>query len=112
MNHIHDYVINVTYESDFKLESVSIKVMGKIEDISLKILDEDFKKIEHWISNLRVPVLQMLCLVKLYTEEKFEEKRPNLIEDAKEVMRDDEIEFFQKKLLQLKGIKLYFLIKE
>ena len=66
--------------------------MGFIDDISLKVLDGDVKNTKPEISNLRVAILQMLCLERLYREEKDNGKRPRLILDGKELVKDDEIE--------------------
>ena len=40
--------------------------MGIIDDISLKVIDEDVENIQNDISNLRVAILQVLCLERLY----------------------------------------------
>ena len=74
-----------------------MRVMGIIDDFSLKVIDGDVKNIEHEISNPTVGVLQMLCLERLSRKEKDDEKRPNLIIDGKELIRDDKIESFQNK---------------
>ena len=37
----------------------------------MKVLDENFKNIQHDVSNLRIAIIQLLCLEKLYKEEKY-----------------------------------------
>ena len=65
LNYVHDYIINVLSESDFKHEDNRIKKLGIIDDISLKVINGDVENIGHDISNQRVAILQMLCLEKL-----------------------------------------------
>ena len=56
-------------ESGFKHEDSRTKVMGKIKNISLKVIDGDVVYNEHQIGSLRVATLQMLFLEKLYAQE-------------------------------------------
>ena len=57
-------------ESDFKHGNNRIKVTSLIDDFSLNVIDEDVKNIQHEMINLRVAILQMLCLENLYREKK------------------------------------------
>ena len=71
LNYVGDYIIILLSESDFKHENIRIKVMGIIDGISLKVIDRDVKTIEHDMSNLSVAILKMLCLERLYIDEKY-----------------------------------------
>ena len=68
LNYIRDYTIIVSSERDFKHEDDGIRVLGILDDLSLKVIDGDVKKIEREISNLRFAILQMLCLENFYRE--------------------------------------------
>ena len=50
---------------------------------------------------MRVAILQMLCLEKIFEEIKDNEKTSNFILDGKELVRDHKIESFQNKYLFL-----------
>ena len=91
LNYIRNYLINVISESEFKHDDNRIRVMSIIDDISLMVLDQDLKNIEHGKEN---------------------EKRPNLVIDGKKLFRDDGIESFRNKkwFSFVNGILLYFLI--
>ena len=43
LNYFREFINNVLSQSDFKHEDNRIKVMGIINDISLKVIDEDVK---------------------------------------------------------------------
>ena len=58
---------------------------------------EMLKFFEHETSNLRVVILQMLCLERFYREENYNENRPHFIKDGKEHIRDDKLQSFQNK---------------
>ena len=49
-------------ESDFKHVGNQVRVVGILDDISLKATDGDEESFEHKVSSLRVATLQMLCL--------------------------------------------------
>ena len=93
LNFIRYYMIIIS-ESDFKQEDNRIRVMGII-GISLKVIDGDVKNFEREISNMRVGILQMLFLERLYTEGRIYERRPSLIRDGTEVTNHDEMNLFK-----------------
>ena len=49
-------------EDDFKHGDHCNKVMGNLDDLSLNVMDEDVKTIEHEINNLRVASLKCRIL--------------------------------------------------
>ena len=65
LNYIRGCINNRLSESDFKHEDNCIKVMSIIDHKTLNVIDGDVKNIEQEISNLRVTILQMLCLEEL-----------------------------------------------
>ena len=71
--------------------------MGSIDDLSLKVIDEDFKNIQQEMSHMRVAILQMLCLERLHKEEEDNDKWPNIIIDGKEFKKEDKTESFQNR---------------
>ena len=77
-------MINVIFESDFKHEDICIKVMGSKFERSLKVIDGDVKNIQHEVSQLRVTILQVLCLEKLYAQEaKYEGMEVDILDRKK-----------------------------
>ena len=68
-NYIPDYLFCVKFETDSKHEEICFRMMGIIDDISLKVTDGGVKKIDNVISNLRVAILQKLRLECLYRDE-------------------------------------------
>ena len=49
--------------------------MGKIDDLSLKVINMDVESIERERRKLRVAILQMLCVERLYKNEAVYDKR-------------------------------------
>ena len=84
--------------------------MSFIDDISLKVKDEDVENVVYEIKLPRFANLQMLCLERFYEEEKDNEKKNNLKIEGKKLIRDDEIESSQKKKWLDRKL-LYFLIE-
>ena len=70
---MRDYIFNLLSESEFEQESNCINLMGIINDISLKVIEEDVENSKHEICYLKVAILQISCLERLYTDEKHHE---------------------------------------
>ena len=62
-------MINVQSESEFLHEYNRVRVIGIVDNLSLKVTDRDVKNIGQAINNLRVGILQMLFLERFYEEE-------------------------------------------
>ena len=71
--------------------------MGNTQRISLKVIDGDVQNIEYEKRNLRIAILQMLCLENLYKKEADHDKRGDESINGNETLIHDEIEPFQKK---------------
>ena len=70
MKNVCDYLVNLLNGKEFKDKTNGFKVMLDIDDTSLKIIDRDVKNIKHDISNLRIAILQMFCLERIFIDEK------------------------------------------
>ena len=92
LNPVREFIINVLSGIDFKHDNNRVTVMVIKDDMSLKIIVGHVKNIEYRIIFLRITILHILCLEKLYNEEKDNETRRNLIIDEEERIRDDQIE--------------------
>ena len=62
MNRVRDEKSNVLCESDFVLEDKRNRVLGVMDDISLVVIDRGVEMIDREVKNLRVGILQLLCL--------------------------------------------------
>ena len=54
---------------DFISEDKILRVLGLIDDMSLMFTDRNIENISVEIKNLRVGLLQLLCLENLYAQE-------------------------------------------
>ena len=68
-------MINVSVQDDFLYEDHCIRVLSVIDDVSLMIINKIVKYIGEEKCNLRIGILQVLCLQTLYKEEKTEIRR-------------------------------------
>ena len=67
--------------------------MGIIDCISLKVIGGGVEKIEYEISNLRIAILQMLCVQSFHREEGVTKTNLKKLR-GEELVREDEIEFY------------------
>ena len=74
MKDVPDFKIFISSERDFKNEGIRIGVMGTIDDKSLKFIYGNVRNIVHVTSNLRLAILQILCIKGFYKEEEDTEK--------------------------------------
>ena len=59
------YINNLLSRSENQHDDSHFKVMGIVDNTSLKVIVEDVKNIQHERKSLRVVILQMSCLEKL-----------------------------------------------
>ena len=76
--YVGEYIINFLSEIDFKHVANRIRLFSVIDDIPLKVIDEDVKNTENEIHILRLAFLQLLCLESFYEEQKVMRKDPIL----------------------------------
>ena len=62
---MRDSITNVLSESDFIYEGNRVRVLGVTYDILLMVKNRDVEFIGQEMENLRVGILQSLCLEKL-----------------------------------------------
>ena len=76
LNHVHEYINNMLSASDFVHQDNRNRVLGIIDDLSLKVLDRDVENsdIAQELKNFRVGILQLLCLEELNEQEADTEK--------------------------------------
>ena len=79
--------------------------MGITDDISPKAIDKVVENFKHEICNLRVGILQMLSLDKLYKKEADHEKSGDQSINGTKIIIRDEVGPFQKKKMVF--FKLY-----
>ena len=95
MNYVGDCVLSVLPRPDIITEDKHIRGLVAIDDISLLITDRDAGNVFAEKSNLRVGLLQVVCLEKIYIEEaRGDDKKVETI-DGKEKICYDKIESFQ-----------------
>ena len=70
LNHIRDSVISISIKCDYIKDYEIIGVFDVLDNISLMVQDGKVKKLVQEVNNLRVVLLQLLCLDKLYKEDK------------------------------------------
>ena len=68
-----------------------LRVLGVIDDISLMITNEDVENIGREINNLRIAILQVLCLQRLSKEEADKENKGINTLNGKEINSGDRI---------------------
>ena len=54
LSYVRDYIIKVLSESEFWHKDNRIRVVSIIDNISLRVMNEDFKSLEQDLSNLRI----------------------------------------------------------
>ena len=63
-------------ESDSKHSDNCINLMGFINDLALKVINGDVTNMGHELNDLRVSILQQICLETLYAQEaKYEDMK-------------------------------------
>ena len=68
LNQMGDFITNNLSGYEYKDEKLYSRVLGIIDDISLRFIDEHLKKIGDKINILRVGLLQLICLEELHKD--------------------------------------------
>ena len=95
LNHVRDCVNCVLSKFDFRSEDETLRVLGVVDGIAIMITDRNVENISVETNNLRIGLLQLLCVEKVFAPEaKYKYMKVDII-DGKKVIDIELVKSFQ-----------------